>query len=138
MYVDASAIVAILARESDASDLLVVLERSDPAQRKTSPVAVFEAVFGIARIFHCSIADARVAVYDFLEEAEIAIESVNKAHAELAILAMERFGKGRHPAALNMGDCFGYAVARAARIPILFKGDDFSRTDLRLACVAKP
>jgi ribonuclease VapC len=135
MYVDASAIVAILARETEASDLLAVLERSEPGQRKTSPVAVFEAVFGLARIFQCPIADARVAVYDFLDEAEIAIESIDKAHAELAILAMERFGKGRHPAALNMGDCFGYAVAKAARTSILFKGDDFSRTDLLSARV---
>ena len=133
MYIDASAIVGILAQEPEADSLIAALAASDPAQRMTSPVAIFEAVFGLARIFQCTIADARVAVSDFLTEAEIAIHGLSEAHGDLAIVAMERFGKGRHPAGLNMGDCFGYAMAKAARSPILFKGNDFTLTDLVLA-----
>ncbi len=51
-------------------------------------------------------------------------------HARAAFAAWERFGKGRHPAGLNLGDCFAYATARLASAPLLFKGDDFARTDL--------
>ncbi|MEX6506024.1 type II toxin-antitoxin system VapC family toxin [Jiella sp. M17.18] len=54
-------------------------------------------------------------------------------HVELAVDAFRRFGKGRHEAALNFGDCFAYALAKAAGEPLLFKGDDFSRTDIRQA-----
>jgi ribonuclease VapC len=52
-------------------------------------------------------------------------------HYRAAEIAFDRFGKGRHPAALNMGDCFSYAVAQVARVPLLFKGSDFGRTDLK-------
>ena len=51
----------------------------------------------------------------------------------LALEAFERFGKGRHPAALNFGDCFAYARARSARAPLLYKGDDFAQTDIETA-----
>lgn len=53
-------------------------------------------------------------------------------HYHAAELAFERFGKGRHPAGLNMGDCFSYAVSAVAKAPLLFKGRDFSQTDLKL------
>ena len=53
-------------------------------------------------------------------------------HYRAAEDAFERFGRGRHPAGLNMGDCFSYAVAAIAKAPLLFKGQDFGRTDLRL------
>jgi ribonuclease VapC len=58
---------------------------------------------------------------------------VDEAHARVAIGAWRRFGKGRHPAGLNFGDCFAYATASLANLPLLFKGDDFVQTDLRAA-----
>jgi ribonuclease VapC len=69
----------------------------------------------------------------FLAEAEIAIEPVTLEQAEVAREAYRRFGKGNHPAALNFGDCFAYALARVTVQPLLFKGDDFSQTDVE-AC----
>lgn len=56
----------------------------------------------------------------------------DQAHYRAAEKAFEKFGKGRHPAGLNMGDCFSYAVAEVAKAPILFKGHDFGQTDLKL------
>jgi ribonuclease VapC len=58
---------------------------------------------------------------------------VDRPIGDAAIAAWERFGKGRHPASLNFGDCFAYALSRCAGLPLLFKGDDFSRTDVRPA-----
>src|SRR5438105_3023959 len=73
-------------------------------------------------------------VDEFLEEAEIAIEAVDAEQAKLARAAYRDFGKGSgHPAQLNFGDCFSYALARSRREPLLFKGDDFVHTDIRSA-----
>ncbi|MDQ2901463.1 MAG: type II toxin-antitoxin system VapC family toxin [Acidobacteriota bacterium] len=69
----------------------------------------------------------------FLRRAEILIEPVTVEHAHLARQAFLDFGKGRHPAGLNFGDCFAYALAKATGEPLLFKGDDFSKTDIRAA-----
>ncbi len=129
MYVDASALVVMIVGEPEAERLLRTLDAATTDQI-TAPIALFEAVAGIARIRACSVMDAQALVRDFCREAEIEIISIDDHHADLAIIAMQRFGKGRHKAALNMGDCFGYAVAKAANAPILFIGDDFSRTDL--------
>ncbi len=54
-------------------------------------------------------------------------------HARLAVEAFRRYGKGRHPAGLNFGDCFSYALSKATGEPLLFKGDDFARTDIKRA-----
>jgi ribonuclease VapC len=68
-----------------------------------------------------------------IERAGIVVVSFDEAHWEVAAHAWLRFGRGRHPAALNLGDCLAYATARVAGRPLLCKGDDFSKTDLRLA-----
>jgi ribonuclease VapC len=72
----------------------------------------------------------------FFRRAEIVIEPVTVEHAHLARQAFLDFGKGRHPARLNFGDCFAYALAKATGEPLLFKGEDFSRTDVRAAVTA--
>jgi ribonuclease VapC len=69
----------------------------------------------------------------FLRRAEIVIESVTVEHAYLARQGFLDFGKGRHPAGLNFGDCFAYALAKASDEPLLYKGQDFSKTDIRSA-----
>ena len=69
----------------------------------------------------------------FLRRAEISIVPVTIEHANLARQAFYDFGKGRHPAELNFGDCFAYALAKASRDPLLFKGDDFAKTDITSA-----
>ena len=70
---------------------------------------------------------------DLLEVLSIEYVGIGRTEAELARLAYEKFGKGRHPAALNMGDCFAYACAKANNAKLLFKGDDFSQTDIAAA-----
>lgn len=75
----------------------------------------------------------RVLVERFLERNEVAVISFDAAHRKIADEAFVRYGKGRHPARLNYGDCMTYATARLADRPLLFVGDDFSKTDLRSA-----
>ena len=128
MFVDASAIVGILAREVDGPDLAARVTQAD--RLFTSPLAIYEAVLGLARSRNMAIDDAQTAVSDFLTDSRAEItEEVGRD----AIRAFDRFGRGRHPARLNMGDCFAYACARSLAVPLLFKGDDFSQTDIAVA-----
>ena len=132
MFVDASAIVAILTREVDADELANALDAA--RSPITSPLAVFEATLGICRKRHASLSEAHGDVIEFLATAGIEIVPITDKEAEAALDAASRYGKGRgHPAQLNMGDCFAYAVAKTCRTTILFKGDDFTKTDIRSA-----
>ena len=72
----------------------------------------------------------RSEVDETLIDAAIEIAPVSLEQARLAVTAFERFGKGRHPARLNLGDCFSYALAKERGLPLLFKGSDFARTDI--------
>lgn len=129
MFVDASAIIAILTREPDADDLMDRLERA--IRPITSAIAIFEATLGLCRKRHASVEEARADLADFLKAARIELVPIAANEASLALSAFARYGKGRgHPAQLNMGDCFAYAVARNHRATVLFKGDDFSMTDI--------
>ena len=129
MFVDASAIVAILTREPEAGALVDRLEAAERAI--TSPIAVVEATVGLCRKRHASIEEARKHVGDLLSAARIALVAVTAEDAEAALDAFARYGKGRgHPAQLNLGDCFAYAVAKNQRRSLLFKGDDFAKTDI--------
>ncbi|MGD9614855.1 MAG: type II toxin-antitoxin system VapC family toxin [Alphaproteobacteria bacterium] len=128
MFVDASAIVAILAAEDDATELSARFVKAEHVI--TSPVAIYEAVLGLARSRKISVIDAETAIHDLLARAKVEIVPITEEIARTAIRAFERYGRGRHPAQLNMGDCFAYACARALGVPLLYKGDDFSRTDI--------
>jgi len=128
MFVDASAIVAMLAGEDDAPDLSRRFSRAESVT--TSAVAVYEAVLGLARAQSISTSDAETAVGDLLSHARVEIIPITAEIGRAAIRAFERFGRGQHPARLNMGDCFAYACARALGVPLLFKGDDFAQTDI--------
>ncbi len=129
MFVDASAIIAVLTGEPEADMLADRLgEARGPI---TSPVAVFEATLGLCRKRHASVAEALADVREFLVAAGICIVPITDREAETALDASARYGKGRgHPARLNMGDCFAYAMAQNHRMPLLFEGDDFSKTDI--------
>ena len=130
MFLDASVIIAIIARESDASALFERLRQANEVY--TSPVAVFEAVLGLARVGNISIQEAGVVLERFLEEMQARIISISPAIGRSAIAAFDRFGKGRHRAGLNLGDCFAYACARELNVPILAKGNDFPQTDITI------
>ena len=132
MVVDASAIVAILTREPEADALADLLEAARAPI--TSPVTLFEAVLGICRKRKASVEEAEEIVREFLEVAAIELVSITAREAETALAAFSHYSKGRgHPAQLNLGDCFAYAAAKGHRRTLLFKGDDFNKTDIRSA-----
>jgi ribonuclease VapC len=128
MVVDTSALAAILLGEADASAFAAAIEGA--TIRLMSAVTRVELSF----VIEGKKGEAGRADLDrFLERADIEIVSVTPQHATLAVEAFRRFGKGRHRAGLNIGDCFSYALAVATGHPLLFKGDDFIHTDVRAA-----
>lgn len=129
MFVDASAIVAILTREPEADTLADALEgASSPI---TSPIAIFEAAAGICRKRHASVEEAEEDVNEFLRLAGVHAVPITERDAETALVAFSRYGKGRgHPGRLNLGDCFACAVTRNHRTALLFKGEDFDKTNV--------
>jgi len=128
MVVDTSALVALLNLEPESARLAVAIE-SDPT-RLISAATVVEA--GIAIEARYGAAGGRE--LDLLmAKAGLSIEAVTAEQAEVARGAWRRFGKGRHPAALNIGDCYSYALAKVTGEPLLFKGDDFNQTDITAA-----
>ena len=132
MFVDASAIVAVLTGEPEADALADLLDGA--VSPVTSPIAVFEAVLGVCRKRHVSVEEAEKDVREFLEIAGVELVPITGREAETALAAFSRYGKGRgHPAQLNLGDCFAYAVAKNYQTALLFKGDDFTKTDIRSA-----
>ncbi len=80
-----------------------------------------------------SLTNASARLVDFLTGGEVRITPFTAGHLDVAFEAFERYGKGRHPAKLNFGDCMSYAVARVSGQPLLYKGDDFSKTDIEAA-----
>lgn len=127
MILDTSALLAILLREPEAEGFAARIERASIV--RMSVASYLEAAMFVNRKGD----EVRSAILDaFLDEFAIRLEPITLAQAALARQAYQSFGKGRHRAALNFGDCFTYALAKAYREPILFKGDDFSRTDIGL------
>lgn len=131
VFVDSSALVAILTREEDVEIVAAKLVKFESAM--TSPIAIFESALAIARKSNSAIVEAHDDVSDFVSSEKIEIVEISEDTSSLALIAFDRFGKGRHKAALNMGDCFSYACARQHHVPLLFKGDDFIHTDIRIA-----
>jgi ribonuclease VapC len=128
VFVDASAFCAILAVEEDAQDLL---DRLESAQgRLTSPLAIWETVTNLSRIVGKTHERTETGVQDFILLMGIEIIPIAPEMTAIALDALRRYGKGRHPAALNFGDCFAYACARHHRVPLLYKGNDFALTDI--------
>ena len=124
---DTSALLAVVLGESDAERFLAVLESDSVA---LSAVSLTEAtIVADARQGHDATRDLDLLVSAVVNR----LVAVDEAHARTAVAAWRRFGKGRHPAGLNLGDCFAYATASLANVPLLFKGDDFTQTDLRSA-----
>jgi ribonuclease VapC len=128
MFVDASALTAVLVDEDDARQLLARMQNYPI--RRTSPLAVLETVLAVSRSLGLELKAAEAEVEAFLELAEIIVAPVPAEARRMAIDAFGRFGKGRHPAGLNFGDCFAYACAKLAGVPLLYKGGDFPLTDI--------
>ena len=130
MFVDASAIVALMSGEREAVRIADALTAA--SSRLTSPIAVLEAVLSLARPgkFNCSMAEVEPLVLAFLDGRDIEIRDLPPAPeaTRLAISAAQRFRTGRY--GLNLGDCLHYACAKHYNVPILATDDEFRRTDL--------
>jgi ribonuclease VapC len=96
-------------------------------------MAIFEAAAGLARIANGPVTDALALVDRFLSEISATVVAIDRDTGFAAVAAFDRFGKGRHAAGLNMGDCFAYACAKQLNASLLCKGNDFPRTDIGLA-----
>ncbi len=128
MVLDSSAIVAIHLREPGYEQMIEAIDRAEVV------------VVGVPTLLETVMVlttrlgkDSRPLVQAFLRRAEAEVVAFREEHLEVATAAFLRFGRGRHPAALNFGDCMSYAVASVAGMPLLFVGDDFTRTDIARA-----
>ena len=128
MIIDSSAILAIFFRETGAEELLSAILGADFAGIG-SPTAAETGLVLTSRLK----TNATGSLLRFFEETGIEIVPFTNLHWQRAIDAFSRFGKGRHPAALNFGDCMTYATTVLAHQPLLCRGDDFRKTDLKLA-----
>jgi ribonuclease VapC len=128
IFVDASAMISMMTGEPDADALADRLGAE--TQRLCSALSVWETIAGLCRAYTFSVRSARTQVASFVELNGLKLVGIGERELDLATQAYAEFGKGRHPAALNMGDCFAYACAKANRAKLLFTGDDFTRTDI--------
>ena len=129
MFVETSAIVAIVAKESGYEALVAAAEAAGLAI--TSPLNILEASMVLSSRLDVDPRQAEVEVRVVLGGAGVAITEIDDATASLALDAFARYGKGRgHPARLNMADCLSYACAKQHRVSLLYVGDDFAQTDL--------
>ncbi len=128
MVIDTSAIVAIVLGEPEAE----TLERkiADDPVRMISAATVLE----LSMVIESRLGSAGAAELDlWLHKAAVEVVPVDVEQIDTARRAWRKFGKGRHPAGLNYGDCFSYGLAATRGEPLLFKGDDFSQTDIAIA-----
>lgn len=128
MVIDTSAVVAILRAEPERPRLLHALTQS--STRMIATPSALEASMVLSRSWPDSF---EVEVDRFCAEAGVEIVSFTATHLRIARAAFRRFGKGRHEAALNFGDCMSYALSVATGEPLLFKGTDFAATDIAVA-----
>ena len=129
MVVDTSALMAIVLREEDR-DVFLAAMIAEP-RKLMSAASVVEAAQVYAKAFAPSVAGEKL--YEDLRMLDIRVMDLTDEHARLAVDAAMRFGKGRHSAKLNFGDCYSYALAKVSDLPLLFKGNDFSQTDIESA-----
>jgi ribonuclease VapC len=125
VVVDSSVLVAILLSESGAEALLARLLQTDDLLLAAPSLVEVGMV-----LTHRLKGDAMAVLADFIEALGIEVIPFSSVHAQRALEAFGRFGKGRHPAALNLGDCMVYAVAHLGNQPVLFVGNDFAQTDV--------
>jgi ribonuclease VapC len=128
VVLDSSALVAVILLEPNHAELLAKIETA-PGVAIGAPTLVETLIVLTARLR----GEPTLALKELLRAAEAEVIPFSEDHSRVALQAYLRFGKGRHPAALNFGDCLSYATASVARQPLLFVGGDFSRTDIRIA-----
>jgi ribonuclease VapC len=129
IVVDTSALMAIVLDEGDRHAFTEAMLRQP--RKLMSAATVVEAAQVYATAFGPEVAAAKL--YDDLEMLRIEVIELTAEHARVAVEAAMRFGRGRHRAKLNFGDCFSYALAKVSGLPLLFKGNDFILTDVESA-----
>ena len=130
VFVDSSALVAMLANEDDGGALAARL--GDFAESTTSSIVIYETVLALCRIRRAPLFDMQAVVQEFLRRAGVRVVEIEADEHVGALGAHARLGKGTgHAAGLNLGDCFSYAIAKRLGVPLLYKGEDFVHTDLR-------
>lgn len=132
MVIDTSAIVAVLFDEPEAQKIAETIAISAVLafSRRISAATLLEAAIVVEKRYGVAGGEK---LDQFLEAAAVQVEPVTLEQCAIARLAFRTYGKGRHAAALNFGDCFSYALAKAVDEPLLFKGNDFVLTDVRIA-----
>jgi ribonuclease VapC len=125
MVLDTSAILAILQNEPERRKFNEAIETSETRSLSTASFVecsmILESRYGADGVRDLDL---------FIAKAQVSVVAVDEEQADLARRAFRKYGKGRHPAGLNFGDCFSYALARSLDEPLLFKGNDFSQTDI--------
>ena len=125
MVIDTSAILAVLQNEPERDALLHSIVEAPVLRMSAASYVeagiVLESRFGSLGVHQLIL---------LISQADIQIDYVDREQAEYALAAYRRYGKGRHAAGLNYGDCFSYALAAAKEEPLLYKGEDFSKTDI--------
>lgn len=134
MFIDTSVVVAILSGEDDAGLWADRMERAP--LRLTSALVVLEAAMRLSTKLAIEPMAAEAAIEAFLSEAGIAVVPIDADDGKRAVQAFADYGKGRgHPAQLNLADCLSYACAKNRNVPLLYKGNDFSRTDFGMSAI---
>jgi len=126
MVLDTSAVVAVLQNETERRKFNEAIEASESRSLSTASFVecsmILESRYGADGVRDLDL---------FIAKAQVSLVPVDEEQANLARRAFQKFGKGRHPAGLNFGDCFSYALSRALDSPLLFKGNDFNQTDVQ-------
>lgn len=128
MFVDASALVAMIVGEPEQARFVdAMVEDGDPIW---SPMSCWETVASLRSSYKFSVENARVRVEEAADQMALTLKPIGNEELRRALDAYLAYGKGRHPAKLNMGDCFAYACAKTNNARLLYKGNDFIHTDL--------
>jgi ribonuclease VapC len=128
MFIDTSVIVAILSKEPDATEFANKIEAAECC---TSALVILEAATRLSTKLGIDPVEVERRIQALLDEAKITLAPMDAKTASLAVKAFADYGKGRgHPAQLNLADCLSYACAKAQNISLLYKGKNFSHTDL--------
>jgi ribonuclease VapC len=131
IFADASALVAIISGEADANELADCIELAN--LRLCSAISAWETMAGLCRSYSFTVPKARSVVQRLLSAGDFEVMTIGEREFEIAADAYARYGKGRHAASLNMGDCFAYAYAKSRGAKLLFKGADFSSMGIESA-----
>ena len=131
MFVDTSALIAILNKESEAELFSNLIAAS--RVRYTSPVVLLEATMRLSSLFQIEPDEVSQLLDELLRQTRIEVVPITIEMSRLAVMAFARYGKGRHAAGLNFGDCLSYGAAKNLGAALLFKGRDFELTDIERA-----